>query len=391
MISFDEALSLVLAEAAPLGSERVVLDEALGRRLAAPIVAALDAPRTNVSAMDGYAVREAELGSPLRVIGESFPGAGFRGEVPAGCCVRIFTGAPVPPECDRVVIQEIVARDGDMATLVGEVGGTRFIRRRGVDFGAGDELVPAGRVVDARTLVAAAGADCGEVTVWRRPSITILATGDELAEAGAAARIDGAIPDSASHGVAALALATGAKARRIRLPDDLDAIADAAAAQSLTSDVIVVIGGASVGEKDFAKAAFDKLGLELIFSRVAIRPGKPIWFGRLSDTLVLGLPGNPTSAMVTARLFLQPLLAALARGDPASEARWRRETLRAALPACDERETFARARTTADGIFPLGNQDSSAQKTLADADLLIRRRPGAPALGTGDTVDVIDF
>jgi len=391
MLSFDDALALVLAQAQPLGSETVRLDGAQGRRLAEPIVAAVDAPPANVSAMDGYAVRSIDVGAgPLRIVGESFPGAAYRGSVPAGCCVRVFTGGAIPPECDRVIIQEIVASDGEEARITGSAGLATFVRPRGMDFRTGDVLVPAGRKISARTLVTAAGADCGELSVFRQPIVTVLATGNELAEAGAARTIEGAIPDSASHGVAGLVSECGARAERVRLPDDVEIIADAAATASERSDVMVMIGGASVGDKDFAKAALERLGFELIFSKAALRPGKPIWFGRLRGTHVLGLPGNPTSAMVTARLFLQPLLAALGGGDPAAETLWRPHRAAATLPACDERETFVRARATGEGAMPLGNQDSSVQ-TLADADLLIRRRPHAPAAATGEIVEVIGF
>lgn len=390
MLTYDEALALVLGQARPLDGEAVPLDLALGRRLTAPVVAAVDAPPADVSAMDGYAVREADLGlGSLRVVGQSFPGAPFRGAVPEGCCVRIFTGGALPPVCDRIVIQEIVERSGDEVRIVGDVGAARFVRKRGMDFAAGETLVPAGRVVDARVLVAAAGADIGELTVHRQPFVTIFATGDELAEAGKARATADAIPDSASHGVAGLVRGHGGGAVRVRLPDDLDTIAKAAESLATRTDVLVVIGGASVGEKDFAKAALDQLGMQLIFSKAAIRPGKPIWFGRLGDMLVLGLPGNPTSAMAMARLFLCPLLAGL-RGED-SGTHWREASLAGSLPACDARETFVRARLAVEGVLPLGNQDSSAQKTLADADVLIRRKPGAAAAAAGELVEVIDF
>lgn len=391
MISFDEALALVLAEARPLETERVPLRDAFGRSLAEPAIAPFDFPQTNVSAMDGYAVREADLDrAPLRVVGQSFPSAGFTDEVPPGCCVRIFTGAPVPAGCDRVVIQEIVERQGDMAKILGEIGSSRFVRVRGTDFRAGDELVPAGRTVSPRVLLAAAGADLASLTVRRRPRVAVLATGDELGEPGSAT--GGAyIPDSASYGILGLVASREAACSRLLLPDDPERIAVAAAPVAEEADIIVITGGASVGEKDFAKAAFERLGLSLIFSKVAMRPGKPVWFGTLWRTLVLGLPGNPTSAMVAARLFLQPLLAALGGGAPRAELMWRRQRLAGPLPACDNRETFVRARVFEDGALPLGNQDSGAQKTLADADLLIRRRPQAPALAAGEMAEVIDF
>lgn len=395
MIGFDEALALVEAEARPLGRETVTLDQAHGRVLAAPVVAALDAPASDTSAMDGYAVREAEvavLPARLRVVGESFAGRGFDGGMGPGECVRIFTGAPMPAGADRVIIQEIVRRDGDEAVFGHALGGGRHVRAMGSDFRAGDELLPAGRRLDARAMVAAAAADRATVEVWRRPRVVVLGTGDELAEPGTAAAAPGAIPESVSFGVAALVAQWGGEvvARR-RLADDPAALEAAAAAALAEADLVVVTGGASVGEKDYARAMFGPAGLELVFSKVAMKPGKPVWLGRARDRLVLGLPGNPTSAMVTGRLFLAPLVAGLAGADPASALAWRPARLDAPLPPCGDRETFHRAAWREGRARPLTDQDSSAQKALAAADLLIRSRPGAPGLEPGDEVEVLDF
>jgi molybdopterin molybdotransferase len=301
--------------------------------------------------------------------------------------MRIFTGAPVPRGADRIVMQEEVERDGDVA-LLGEAGLGRHIRARGSDFAKGDVLVEPGRRLDPRALVAAAGADLAEVEVWRHPRLVVLGTGDELAEPGAAA--PGTIPDSATLGVAALAAEWGAEViARKRLKDDLPALKRAAAEALAAADLVVVTGGASVGERDFAKAMFE--GLELIFSKVAIRPGKPVWLGRAGGRLVIGLPGNPTSAIVTARLLLAPLLAGLTGRAPAEALRWRSAPLAEGLGPCDGRETFVRANYDAETVRPLPNQDSSAQKTLADAPLLIRRRAGAPGAAKGERVEVLDF
>jgi molybdopterin molybdotransferase len=345
--------------------------------------------------MDGYAVREGDLlqlPARLRLAGESFAGSGFEGSILPGNCVRIFTGAPVPEGADRVVIQEVVKRDEDVAIIDTCPGAARHIRRRGVDFGEGDLLVEAGSRLGYREMVAAAGADLADVSVWRRPSVVILGTGDELTPPGSAAGTPGAIPESVSFGVAALAENWGASIkRRLHLPDDLSLMEKAAAQALEEADLIVVTGGASVGEKDFAKAMFEGQGLDLLFSKVAIKPGKPVWLGRAKDKLVMGLPGNPTSALVTARLLLAPLVAGLSGLDSLSALRWRKAPLLAALPACGDRETFVRARAIQDGAEPVSNQDSSAQKTLVEADLLLRRRPGAGAAATGDMVPVLDF
>jgi len=395
MITFDEAIELVRTVATPLGSEPVAVAEAAGRVLAKPVIARISSPRSDVSAMDGYAIRSEDLaGLPatLKISGESFAGAAWNGEVETGACVRIFTGAPVPAGADRVVIQENVRREGDLAIIEEPQGTALHIRSRGSDFSAGEELLAAGRLLDHRTIVAAVAADLAELEVHRRPRLTILSTGDELAEPGTArAKVD-AVPESVSFGVAALAGQWGANCIvRKRLQDDLASMQTAAASAVDLADVIVVTGGASVGEKDFAKTMFEPLGLDIIFSKVSIKPGKPVWLGRAKETLVVGLPGNPTSALVTARLLLVPLLAGMS-GRPLELAlAWRTAPLAAPLGACGPRETFHRARLTNGAAEVLSFQDSSAQRALAEADLLVRQGANTPALDAGETVEVLDF
>jgi molybdopterin molybdotransferase len=395
MIGYDEAVALVTGAAAPLGRERVAIAEAHGRVLAAPVTAQVSAPPRDASAMDGYAVRDAdlaELPARLAIVGESFPGSGFQGRLEAGSCVRLFTGAPVPSGADRVVIQEAVKRESGFAIFAEAPGAARHIRGRGSDFEAGDLLLEAGRRLDPRALVAAAGADVAEVEVWRRPRLVVLATGDELADPGRARDVEGAIPDSVSLGILALAEAYGAEpVRRRRLGDALPAMEAAAAEALAAADLVVVTGGASVGEKDHARRMFEPAGLELIFSKVAMKPGKPVWLGRAGGRLVMGLPGNPTSALVTGRLLLAPLLARLSGREAGAALRWRLARLSGTLDPCGNRETFVRAVAEDGAARPLSNQDSSAQRTLAAADLLIRRRPGSPAAEMGETVEVIDF
>ena len=395
MISFDEAVELVRSVARPLGRETVILAEAVGRVLAAPVIARIDSPRADVSAMDGYAVREEDLASlpaRLAVVGRSFAGGGWSGTLAPGACARIFTGAPVPAGADRVVIQEDVRTEGEIAIIGEHPGSARHVRRAGSDFMAGEELLSTGRLVNARAIVAAAGADVAAVEVYRRPRVHVLSTGDELAEPGTASESIDAIPESVSFGVAALAEQWGAEyAGRTRLRDDLQAMQVAAAASIETADVIVVTGGASVGEKDFAKAMFEPLGLELVFSKVSIKPGKPVWLGRARGKLVVGLPGNPTSALVTARLLLTPLLGELT-GQPIERALgWRSAPLASPLSECGSRETFHRARLVEGAAQVLSFQDSSAQKALAGADLLVRQRANSPGLTASETVEVLDF
>ena len=391
MISFDEAYARILAEARPLGREQVPLSKGHRRILASPVIAEVDSPPSDVSAMDGYAMRESDLPS-ARVVGESFPGAGFSRAIQPHECVRIFTGAPVPRGADRVVVQEIVSRKADRITVDGEYTDARHIRPQGSDFRRGEALLPTGRMVDARALVAAAAADLARLEVWRQPRVSVLGTGDELMEPGGARHSSGGIPESVSLGVAALAEEWGGDTvGRERLKDDRIEIRSAAQAELERSDLLVVTGGASVGEKDYAKDVLAELGLELIFSKVAIKPGKPVWFGRAQGKLVLGLPGNPTSALVTARLIMAPLVRGLAGGDPADAGLWAEAPLASPLGRCGDRETFVRGNWSGDAVSPLENQDSGAQRSLAEAQVLIRRRPGAAESIAGETVEVISF
>lgn len=395
MIDFDEAAIRIAGLANPLGVERVPLAEAGGRVLAAAVRATRAAPFTDVSAMDGYAVREsdlADLPTRLPVAGESFAGAGFHGVLPEGACLRIFTGAPLPAGADRVIIQEEVRRDGDLALFDQPLNGRRHLRLAGSDFRPGDLLVPPGRRLNAQRIIAAAAANLGQLDVYRQPTVAILATGDELSAPGAADLGPDAIPESVSFGVAALAEIWGGRiVSRRRRGDDLAALQAAAALAAGEADVVVVTGGASVGERDFAREMFAPLGLELLFAKVAMRPGKPVWVGRAGDAIIVGVPGNPTSALVTARLFLAPLLAGLAGRNPREAWAWRKIALTAPLAAEGERETFLRGRLEHGGVAIMDDQDSSAQRVLAASDLLVRRHPHDTAASAGDPVSCLDL
>ncbi|MCW5758785.1 MAG: molybdopterin molybdotransferase MoeA [Phenylobacterium sp.] len=396
MTTFDEACRRVAAIATPLGAEPVALDQAADRVLAVPVVARRSAPQAAVSAMDGYAVRDADLASGptrLRLVGESFAGAPQGGpRLEAGACVRIFTGAPLPSGADRVVIQEVVRRDGDAVVIAGRPSPARHVRAAGSDFAAGEVLLDAGTRLTPQALVAAAAADREAVEVHVRPRVAVLSTGDELVAPGRSAGAPGTIPDSVSFGVDALARAWGGEVvGRRRLRDDLPSLVRAAGRALEEAHVVVVTGGASVGERDFSRAMFEPLGLRFAFEKVDIKPGKPVWVGRVGARIVVGLPGNPSAAMVTARLFLAPILAGLS-GRRAQEAwAWRTAPLAAALGACGDRECFHRGRSDFDGVRPVGRQDSSAPKDLATADLLIRRRADARALEAGEIVEVLAF
>lgn len=394
MIGFEEAAQRLAALATPLGTETVRLDEAGGRVLAAPVVARVNAPATTVSAMDGYAVRDADLqNAPVRltVLGESFAGAAYGGPIRPGGCIRIFTGAPAPDGADRVIMQEDVRREGDQAIVAACPSGRRHLRAAASDFSRGDVLVDTGAVLNPQRLVAAAAANLSHVDVVRKPRVTILSTGDELCAPGMAIAL-GSIPDSVSLGVAAMAQGWGADVMGLRrLRDDLHGLERAAAEAVEGSDLVVVTGGASVGARDFAKAMFEPLGLDLVFPKVAIKPGKPVWFGQAAGRFVLGLPGNPTAALLTARLFLAPLICGLnGRGVNAAWS-WRRAPLAADLEGCGERETFYRGRTVGETVAPLADQDSSAQKALAASDVIIRRQPVEGKAKVGALVSVLDF
>jgi len=395
MISFDEAVATVIRVARPIGIEDVPIGDGHGRVLAAPVVAQVDSPPCDVSAMDGYALASADLGTlpaRLAVVGEAFAGSEPAESLGRGQCLRIFTGGPIPAGADRVVIQEVVRREGAQAIIDADPGPARHVRTRASDFAVGALLVERGTRLNFRALVAAAGGDVASLSVWRRPRLVVLGTGDELAAPGTAAGIPGSIPESVSLGVAALAEDWGGTViARQRLGDQLGQLEQAAGRALDDADLIVVTGGASVGEKDFAKAMFEGHGLELLFAKVAIKPGKPVWLGRARGKLVLGLPGNPTSALVTARLLLAPLVAGLAGGDPREALKWRQLPLLSALPACGARETFVRGRAGDAGVSPVQNQDSGAQLALVESDLLIRRRPGATAAAPGEPVELLSF
>tara|TARA_R110002051_G_scaffold290963_1_gene354782 strand:- start:321 stop:1505 length:1185 start_codon:yes stop_codon:yes gene_type:complete len=394
MIGFQEAVARIVALALPLGSERLPLEQAAGRTLAAPVIARSSMPAQNVSAMDGYAVRDADTQAvpfSLPVGGESFAGSDPSIVLTPGTACRIFTGAPVPEGADRVIVQENIERDGDIARVVRSYGPARHIRKSGSDFRQGDILLPVGHRLDWRSMTSAAAADRRDVEVFRAPRLVILATGDELAAPGQAHERAGAIPESISFAVRSLAEGCGAQVlRSLRLPDDQDILRPAASSALADADLVVVIGGASVGEKDYSREMFSEK-LDYVFPKVAIKPGKPVWLAKVGQRLVLGLPGNPTSALVTARLFLAPLLAGLSGGHPMSALVFYSRRCLDALPETGDRETFLRAIGTEAGVTLSASQDSSSQKTLALNNILICREAGAPAVLPGAEVTVLDF
>jgi molybdopterin molybdotransferase len=392
-LTVEEARARILRGADRLGVESVPLTDAIGRVLAAPIIANRAQPPFDASAMDGWAIRRADYapGKAFAVAGESAAGKAYPQAVQPDQAIRIFTGAPIPAGADLVILQEEAVRDGDAVRFEAGDAPRANIRAAGGDFQAGDLLLEAGVVIDPWRLTLVASAGLAEVPVARRPRVAILATGDELVPPGAAPRPD-QIFESGSFALAALIQAWGGDAFRLTAAAD-DAAAIAAAVQPIDADLIVTIGGASVGDHDLVKPALKTLGLALAVETVAVRPGKPTWFGTLGDgRRVLGLPGNPASALVCAELFLRPLLAALSGGD--REVRLVPAVLSHPLPAGGPREHWMRATLTVDAdgravatTFP--DQDSSLVGVFARADALVRRSVETPATGTGEVVEVL--
>ena len=394
MTTFDEAIALLAQAVAPLESTCVPLEAAAGRFLAEDLHARSDAPRHAVSAMDGYAVIEAATapGQWLDVVGEARAGGAPTAALEAGQAVRIFTGAALPQGADCVVMQEYAERDGERVRFGEGYGPARHVRSAGSDFRSGDLLLGKGTRLTAGAMVSAAAADLAELQVYRRPHVAIIATGDELAAPGTALAIPEALPESASYGVAALCEAMGGDVvLRLRGRDRLEELEQMAQQALAAADCVVVTGGASVGDHDLAQPMFAKTGMEPVFAKVAIKPGKPVWLARAQGRMVMGLPGNPGSAMVTARLFLRPLLAAMQGGDFARELGFVPMPLAAPLGATGDRETFHRAFAGPDGLTPVGNQESGAQAPLATADWLIRRHADATACAAGDMVSALRF
>ena len=389
MLSVPDALARVLALAPqPLACETVPLSDALDRHAAADVTALLTQPPFAAAAMDGYAVRFADLAPdhPLRLIGESAAGRRYPGHLGPGEAVRIFTGAPLPDGADTVVVQEDTRADGSRVILTGDGPGApgRHIRAAGLDFCAGDTLIRAGdRLTPARLGLAAAGGHAA-LPVARRPRVTLLSTGDELVPAGQTPGPD-QIVNSNGIMLAALLRQAGAEVRDPGiLPDRPEVIRDAIAASS-EADILVTVGGASVGDHDHVQAALLAAGADIDFWKIAMRPGKPMMLGQRGRAVVLGLPGNPVSAFVCARLFLLPLVRRfLSPHAPAD--RWLTGRLDAPLKPNGERDHFMRARVERDGggwrVTPLGQQDSSLLVPLAAANALAlhpAHAPGRPA------------
>lgn len=392
MIPVEEALDRVLALARPLPAEPVALRHAAGRVLAADAVARRDQPPFPASAMDGYAIAEADHrpGRQLRVLGEAGAGHAFAGRLASGTAVRIFTGAPVPEGADRVVLQEDVTRAGETVTLGERLDGNANIRAAGQDFRAGDRLA-APRLLGARDLALIAAMNLPEVSVARRPAVALIATGDELVMPGEEPGPDQIIASN-SFGLAALAEAAGAEVRLLPIARDNEASLSHILSLAEGADLIVTIGGASVGDHDIVGRVAEGLGLERAFYKVAMRPGKPLMAGRLGTAALLGLPGNPVSAIVCGHLFMLPLIRAL-QGLPDPRPQPLRAELGCALPENGNRAHYMRARLGPGPglprIAPFDRQDSALLSILSQADALLVRPAGDPARKAGEVVDCL--
>ena len=393
MIPLEEARQRILVGLRPTGPETVALAAGWNRVLARPVLSRLTQPPADVSAMDGYAVRAADAvaGATLRLAGAAPAGRPFAGEVTPGAAVRIFTGGFVPAGADAILIQENARAEGSALEVLEPVAPGRWIRRRGLDFAEGQALLPAGRRLTARDIGLAAAANHPWLTVHRRPRIGILATGDEIALPGEPLP-PGGIVSSNAHALAALVASAGGEAIILPIaPDDAGSIAELAGSGGY--DLLVTTGGASVGEHDLVQKALGQDGFALDFWKIAMRPGKPLIWGRLGAMPVLGLPGNPVSAMVCGVVFLLPALARM-QGLAEDAPRSIQAVAGADLPENDIRADHLRA-TLARGedggwvATPASRQDSSMLAVLASADGLILRAPFAPALAKGGVVEVV--
>lgn len=387
MLTVEQARAIMLGACARLSKETVALEAALGRTLAAPIVASRDAPPFAASAMDGYAFAAADAPGQLRIVGESSAGHGFSRALGVGEAVRISTGAALPAGADCVLIQEDAAVEGDQLTAPACKRGAH-VRPLGGDFGAGEELLTGGRILDAAAVGLIAAAGVAQVVVTRKPRLYILPNGDELVPPG---ETPGPfqIFDAASFAVAALARDWGAEAIiGAPLGDAPNAIADAVRSLPDQYDIVVLIGGASVGPHDYARSAPAQLGYAEHFDKIAVRPGKPTWFATGAGAHLVGLPGNPASALVCARLFLAPMIETMLAGATRASLTLVSAKLAAPRSANGGREHYLRAKLTDCGAGERvatihADQDSSLLSVFSSSNALVRLAPDAPASPAG--------
>lgn len=399
LLSVPDALARILDGAEPSASEDVELLSAHGRVLAKPLAAKFSQPPFDASAMDGYAVRGADvcsLPASLTVIGEAAAGHPFEGEVAAGQAVRIFTGGAVPAGADAIVIQENTEREGARVIVHEGTPDPDHLRKRGSDFREGETLLPAGIKLAPRYVSLAASMGYGRLPVVRKPTVAVLATGDELVLPGETPAA-GQIIASNSYGIAAMLQAAGADVRLLGIArDSLEAL-EAKFAESVDADILVTIGGASVGDHDLVGRAIERSGGTMSFWKIAMRPGKPLMFARRGSQRIIGLPGNPVSSLICTRVFVVPLVHRMLGLDVETEAA-QTALLKHPLEKNGPRQHYMRARLTTNGdgapqVAAAFSQDSSLLAPLASANCLIVREANAEALPAGAPVNVlrIDF
>ncbi len=393
MLELSEALCTLTADISRLGCERVLLGQAHGRVLAENLVAHTPMPELDYSAMDGFAVHSADFDGDgpwkLPVKGESKTGASAPRLEPGAAC-RIFTGAELPAGADSVVPQEVVQHAGGVAHFQGAPKAWANVRRRAEDLPAGELALPEGTRLGPSQLALVAALDRAELLVALRPRVAIVCTGDELRAPGEAPRA-GSIPESNSVAIAALCQQAGAVVTRtLRVGDRLTDVASAFGDALDNADLVLSVGGASVGDYDVVRPALEHCRVSIAFHKVNIKPGKPVLFGRRGSVRVLGLPGNPVSAQVTCLLFGVPLLRAM-QGDRQRELSWRPVRLLASLRHTPGRHEFVRARLQRDGAVPLDNQASGALVSMAWADALVHVPAEASELSAGDTVQALSL
>ncbi len=396
LLPLDEAISRVVGDIAPLELESLPLARSMGRILATPLSAKLNQPPFDASSMDGYAVRAQDVAcvpATLTRIGEAPAGSAFSGRVGKGETVRIFTGGPVPEGADCVVIQENTTVDGDTITILESASKGNAIRPLGFDFKHGDVLLDAGCTISPVQIALAAAMNHDQLPVRKKPKVAIIATGDELVMAGQTPSPHQII-SSNGPGIFAAVEAFGGEAIDLGIASDTEASLTEAFAKAEGADLLITLGGASVGDHDIVQDILKQQGVEIDFWRIAMRPGKPLMFGQRGSMRVLGLPGNPVSAMICAQIFVKPVIDAYL-GRPHRQIPFRVE-LGCDLPANDLRQEFMRASLSQKGdtmpvATPFRKQDSSLLSRLARADCLLIRPPHAPAAQKGDKADAISL
>ncbi len=402
LISVETALALIAQNTKPLGHEIISITGAAGRILGEDIKARLTLPPADASAMDGYAVKlldEYDIGTKLDIIGISPAGAPFNGEVKPYQAVRIYTGGAIPKGANHVIMQENVKVSDGHIILTEPISKASHIRKAGIDFNKNDILLKSGTRLDGYALGLCAAANIAKLKLCKKPKIVLLANGDELVEPGTNPQ-NGQIISSNPYGLAPLLKAWGAEITNAGISKDEPEAIKAQILAHKDADILVPIGGASVGDRDYMRTVFAALGLEKIFEKVAVKPGKPVWFGRMSGEIsgpmVLGLPGNPASALVTAHIFLKPLIENLTamRNTPENLPEKLPAITRVDLPASTWRTEYIRAKAeiAPDGklyLTPFPRQDSSLLTPFIEANCFLVRNPNRPAAKAGDIVEIL--